>query len=118
MKEKYGKIQYKDNEFLLVFNINVMENIQEEYGTIDKWSELCQPSDGAEANAKAIKFGITEMINEGIDIKNEEDGTDIKPFTQKQIGRMITEIGLENMEKKMEHTISESVKAGDESKNA
>jgi hypothetical protein len=118
MKETYRKIQYNGTEYILVFNLNVMESIQEEYGTLDAWSNLCSPEGEGEANAKAIKFGITEMLNEGIDIQNEENGTDRKPLTQKQVGRMITEIGLENMADKMKSTVSQSTQTGDESKNA
>ena len=32
MKDFGGKIQYKGEEYGLVFNLNVMETIQEEYG--------------------------------------------------------------------------------------
>ena len=37
MKDNAGKITYKEKEYKVVFNLNVMEAIQEEYGTIDKW---------------------------------------------------------------------------------
>ena len=48
------------------------------------------------------------MINEGIDIANEENGTDIKPFTLKQVGRIITEIGLANATQTLNETVIES----------
>ena len=51
------------------------------------------------------------MINEGIDIDNEENGTDIKPFNLKQVGRMLTEIGLENIASKISDTVIESTKS-------
>lgn len=109
MKDFNGTIEYKGKTYKLYFNLNVMEQIQEEYGTIDKWGEL---SDGitGEVNAKAVIFGITAMINEGIDIENEEKGTDIKPFTLKQVGRMITEIGIKEATKKLNETVIESTK--------
>ena len=56
------------------------------------------------------------MINEGIDILNEENGTDIKPFTKKQTGRLLTEIGLENVSQTINETVIESTKS--ETKNA
>lgn len=110
MKTLDGKIQYKDKEYSIVFNLNVMERIQEEYGTIEKWGDLTDGSKG-EPNAKAVIFGFTEMINEGIDIQNEEKGTDDKPFTTKQVGRMITEIGLLNATKKLNDTVVKSTKS-------
>ena len=51
------------------------------------------------------------MLNEGIDIDNEENGTDIKPFTKKQVGRIITEVGLANVTAEMNRTVIESSKS-------
>lgn len=115
MKEAYGKIQYKNKEYKLVFNLNVMENIQKEYGTLDKWGELTDGSENGEPDAKAVIFGFKEMINEGIDIENEENGTDIKPLTHKQVGRIISEVGMVEATQAMNETVVESTK--DEGKN-
>lgn len=108
MKDMRKRIQYKDKEYPIVFNLNVMEEIQEEYGSIEKWGELTA---GEEANAKAVIFGFTAMINEGIDIENEENGTDIKALTLKQVGRMLTEIGIEKATQRMKETVEESVQS-------
>ena len=115
MNDVNGKIQYKDKEYSLVFNLNVMERIQEEYGSLDKWGELTDGKNG-EPNAKAVILGFTEMINEGIDIENEDNGTDIKPLTLKQVGRMITEVGLAEATNKLNETVIDSTKS--EQKNA
>ena len=40
MKDMNGQIQYKGVSYRLVFNLNVMEAIQEEYGTLDNWGAL------------------------------------------------------------------------------
>lgn len=115
MKDFNGEIEYKGKKYKLPFNFNVMEAIQEEYGSLDEWGKL---SDGlkGEPNAKAVIFGFTQMLNEGIDIENEENGTDIKHFTLKQVGRMITDIGLVEATKTMNETVVESTKS--EEKNA
>lgn len=115
MKDFNGEIEYKDKKYKLVFNLNVMEAIQEEYETLDEWGALTDGKKG-EPNAKAIIFGFTEMLNEGIDIDNDENGTDIKHLTLKQVGRMITEIGLEDATKTLNKTVIESTKS--EEKNA
>ena len=115
MKDFNGIIEYKEKEYKLVFNLNVMEAIQEEYGTLDKWGELTDGKNG-EPNAKAITFGFTQMLNEGIDIENDENGTDIKPLTLKQVGRMITEVGLLNATSLLNETVVESTKSDE--KNA
>lgn len=109
MKDFNGQIEYKGKTYKLYFNLNVMEQIQEEYGTIEKWGELSDGANG-EVNAKAVIFGITAMINEGIDIENDEKGTDIKPLTLKQVGRIITEIGLQEATKTLNNTVIESTK--------
>lgn len=114
MKDFYTELELNGEKYLLCFDLNVMEAIQTEYGTIDKWSALTSPMKG-EADAKAIIFGFTEMLNEGIDISNEQNGTDRKPLTRKQVGRMITQLGLENIGTKLGEAISKANQ--DESKN-
>ena len=110
MNDVNGKIQYKDHEYTIVFNLNVMQAIQEEYGSLEKWGDLTDGSESGEPDAKAVIFGFTEMINEGIDMANEEDGTDIKPLTRKQVGRIITEVGLLEATETMNRTVVESTK--------
>lgn len=114
LKEVSSKIAYQGKEYKLVFNLNVMERIQDEYGTLDKWGELTDEKSG-EINVKALIFGITEMINEGIDIDNEDNNTS-KPFvTHKKVGRMLTEIGIKKVAEDMNKLVVDSTK--DDSKN-
>lgn len=110
MKEMKSEIEYKGQKYHLVFNLNVMEVIQEEYGTLGEWGKLTDGTNG-EVSAKAVIFGLTEMLNEGIEIDNEENGTDLKPFTRKQVGRLLTEIGLQEATKKLNDTVVESTKS-------
>ena len=56
MKDFNGEIQYKDRTYRLVFNLNVMEDIQEKYGSIEEWGKLTDGAEG-EPNAKAVIFG-------------------------------------------------------------
>ena len=116
MKDNAGKVIYKEKEYKIVFNLNVMEAIQDEYGTIDKWTELTSGVD-QEVNVKALKFGYMTMINEGLEIEAEEKGEEYKPVTPAFVGRMLTDIGLENMTKTLQDTVIESTKT-DEGKNA
>lgn len=105
-----ASIRYKDKDYELVFNLNVMEEIQEEYGSVEKWGELTEAAE--EPNAKAVKFGLGAMINEGIDIYNEEHAGEEarKPFTTRQIGRVITEVGLGDIAKSINNTVVDSTK--------
>lgn len=117
MKDFNGTLHFKDKDYKLVFNLNVMEAIQEEYGTIDKWGNLTDGTErDGEPDAKAVIFGFREMLNEGIDIENEENGTDIKPLTLKQVGRIVTEIGLMDATATLNDTVVKSTQSDE--KNA
>lgn len=116
MKEKINHITVNEKEYPLVFNLNVMNIIQEEYGTIEKWGELTDGKE-QEVNFKALIFGITEMINEGIDIENEIEEKQREFLTQKQVGRIITNFGIDKMSEKAQNTVIESTKNDNESKN-
>ena len=117
MKDFVREIQYKDKTYSLRFNLNVMEAIQEEYGSVDAWGEL---TDGkldkngkvkSEPNAKAVIFGFREMVNEGIDCDNEENGTNIQPLTLKQVGRMITDFGFKEATAEMNKAVIDASKS-------
>lgn len=112
LKDVFSELEYKDTIYRIYFNLNVMEEIQQEYKTFDNWTDLVGGKDKSkEVDIKALIFGFQAMLNEGIDIKNEEEGTDIKPFTKKQVGRLITEIGLQNANQKLIDTVLESTKS-------
>lgn len=115
MTDKYGAIKYKNKKYKLAFNLNVMERIQDKYGTVNKWGELTDGLKG-EVNAAALIFGFTEMLNEGIDIDNEANKTNEPMLTTKQVGRMITEIGLQQATAALNKTVVESTKS--DQKNA
>ena len=44
MKEISKTLEYKGKKYKLAFNLNVMEVIQEKYGTLENWGKL---TDGA-----------------------------------------------------------------------
>lgn len=102
-------IKYKGKEYELVFNLNVMEEIQEEYGSVEAWGELVEAAD--EPKAKDIKFGFTAMLNEGIDIYNEENEDKRELLTVKQVGRILSTIGLDEVAKKLNKTVIDSAKS-------
>ena len=110
MKDIMGVLHYRDKDYPFIFNLNVMEAIQDEYGSLDKWGELTDGTDGNEPNFKALLFGYTQMINEAIDIANDEHGTHDPFLTKKQVGRIITEVGLSNATNTLNGTIKDSVR--------
>lgn len=105
MLDNKKALEVKGIKYPIAFNLNVMELIQEKYANIDIWSAKLTE----EQSVKDIKWSFTQMINEGIDIENEEQGTD-RPFvTEKQVGRIISEIGLKEATFSLFDTVSSSV---------
>lgn len=109
MKDYKFDLEVEGKIYKLIFNLNAMEEIQEEYGTIEKWGELTDGKSG-EVNVKALIFGLACMMNEAIDMKNEEEGTSIPLLTKKQVGRIITKAGIEKSAKKLNEAIVKSTK--------
>jgi hypothetical protein len=107
-------IPYKGKEYEIVFNLNVMETIQEKYGSVEKWGDLVE--DENEPKAKDIRYGFWAMINEGIEIYNEDhaDDTDFieRPLlTEKQVGRIISDVGLAVVAETLRKTVVDSTKS-------
>lgn len=115
MKDYKGSFQCNGREYEIVFNFNVMEEIQDEYGSIEEWGKLTDANSG-EPNFKALIFGYERMLNEGINIQNEENGTDIPLLTHRQVGRLITELTIQRAAEKLNETITESTQSAE--KNA
>ena len=115
MVDKITYLETNSENFPLAFTLNVMESIQDEYGTLSEWSELIRNQ--KEPNIKALKFFITEAINEGIDIENEKSSEKRAPITSSKAGRIITEIGFKKVAKTINKMVSESVKTREISKN-
>lgn len=116
MKDVYKTIRYNDKDYRLAFNLNVMEEIQEEYGTLEEWGKLTDGKE-TEVNVKALLFGFRSMLNEGIDMENEKNGTKNPMLTVKQVGRIVTEVGMETAINKVNETVIESTQSGEDSKN-
>ena len=109
MQDTIKHFKCNEVEYPLVFNMNVIELIQNKYGSYEKWGEMTDGKE-QEVNIGALKFGITEMINEGIDIENEGKEPKREFLTEKQVGRIITELGLQKITKKVQDTVIESTK--------
>lgn len=115
MKNTVVYIDTQKRQIPLVFNLNVMEEIQEQYGSLDKWGEITQGN--GEPKVKDLKAGIIAMINEGIDIENENNGTNEPMMTLKQVGRLMTEVGIDVIVKKIQEITINSTKNEGEEKN-
>ena len=118
MQNKITHIEAKDEKFPLVFNINVMEEIQEAYGSISAWGAIVENENGGEPKVKDLKIGLMMMINEGIDIENEETNGNRPLLNSKQVGRLISEVGFAEITKVIQNLTVASTNTGDnEGKN-
>lgn len=114
MKNKLTYIETENRNYPIVFNINVMEEIQELYGSVGTWGAIVENAEGGEPKIKDLKAGLVAMINEGIDIENEMTGENMPMVTSKQVGRIISEKGFEEITQVIKNLTIESTKTGDE----
>jgi len=112
--DKITYLETDSEKFPLAFTLNVMEALQDEYETLSNWSELIRNK--KEPNIKALKFFITETINEGIEIENEKSGEKRVSITSSKAGRIITEIGLKKVANTITKMITESMPHNEKSK--
>ena len=113
MKEITNEIEYRGKKYKLVFNLNVMEEIQNKYGTVSRWGAITDGGKKNEPNIKALRFGITCMLNEGIEIDNDDNGTDNPLLTEKQVGRIISELGIDDVAEQMQNTVVGSTQSAE-----
>lgn len=121
MKDIMDKLEYKGKEYKLIFNLNVLEQIQDKYGTLEKLLEEAYGRKTGEPSIKALSFIIMSMVNEAIDIENESKEVGAPFITQKQANRMLTEFiqgnGVENVVKLVDDLMAKSLQGGENSKN-
>jgi hypothetical protein len=116
MKDYKATFKLDEQEYDAIFNLNVMEQIQDKYGSVKEWGALTDAKSG-EPNAKAIIFGFWAMMNEAVDIDNDENGANRPNFTLKQVGRIISMAGVEASAKTLNKAVIEATKE-DTPKNA
>ena len=125
MKEKESIFKVNGKEYKAIFNLNVMQEIQLKYGTFKKWGELTDGSrkkdgntdDYVEVDISALIFGIKAMLNEAIDIENETKEVKEPFLTDKQVGRLISRMGLMEATKKANDTVINSTQGDEPPKN-
>ena len=124
-------LEIGDKKYPMVATINVLEKIQQEYGTIEKWQKLMlgfkeetkkdkkgnetiELVETNEISLKDMKFFVLESINEGIDIENEKLTEKREFITEKQAGRIITQIGVSQMLDEITSLLNNSNRSSEE----
>ena len=115
MKNTVVYIETADKKYPLAFNLNVMEEIQEHYGSLDNWGKVTQGN--GEPKVKDLKYGVMAMINEGIDMENENNGANDPMLSNKQVGRIMTEVGIQKVVAAIQEITIASTKTEDSIKN-
>jgi len=103
-------ITINDKEYPIAFTLNVMEAIQDKYGSMKEWGDILQPPEGEEPKIKDLKWTFMQFINEGIDIENEDKNEKRALLTEKQVGRLISIVGMDKINANMMSVTSESMK--------
>lgn len=123
MKDISDTLEYKGKEYKIVFDFNVMQDLQEEYGTFNDWVDQAYGKKTGEPSIKALAFAIMSMVNNAIDEANEDRKPEEqeKYITSRVANRMLSEFakgkGLSNIVKKIDGLMSESLQGGENSKN-
>lgn len=129
MKDVMKKIETTTETYPFVLNLNVIDLIQEKYGNLDAWADKIEGTvrdkngkeiDKVLPSIKDLKWFFKEAINEGIDIENEENENKRSFITEKQAGRIITEMGIEWASKNIQEITEEFIltnKQKEEQKN-
>lgn len=106
-------IECNGEKYPIAFSMNVWTDIQKTYGTLDAWTDLVS-REGKEPDFEALRYGLYLAMNEGIDIENEKTGINRPYLTEKQVGRLLTNIAT--VLKQMQQVIIDQAGA-DEGKN-
>ena len=108
-------IETKEDKYPVIFSFNVLEEIQNKYDSFDNWSHIIEGEqfiDGKwqkkEPKISDVKYFIKIAINEGIDLENEKTNSDRKFLTDKQVGRLISEVGVQTISKIIREVIQTS----------
>lgn len=103
LRNKMTTITTPEESYPVICTLNVLEYIQNKYGTIAKFEQLVsgmmpdeKDDEGKEKykytpiNVAALLDGLTVMINEGLDIKGAETNeSGYLPFKSKYVARII-----------------------------
>ena len=119
MNDIVGYIKTTKRIYPICFNLNVIEEIQELYGSITAWGEIVESKTKDGINIKDLKKGLTIMMNEAIDMENAELPIEQQQelVNEKQVGRIISEVGFEETTKIIMGLSKESTETEESSKN-
>lgn len=111
MKDYKLPLEIEGKTYTLMFDLNVMQAIQKEYGSIKVWGSKTEANEDG-MDAEAVIFGFREMLNEGIDAENEGKPADEQEpeLSLRQVGRIVTKLGIVEAAGKINQMVVNSTK--------
>lgn len=86
-----AKLKLGKNEYNLLFNVNVIEELQNEFkGSINDLKKWVEDKQNIYSNVGKI---IKALVNEDVETRKEQ-GEEISQLSQKQVNRLINNINL------------------------
>lgn len=116
MIDKLTYIDVGEKRYPIAFTLNVMESVQEKYGSMEEWGNVLEPENG-EPQIRDIIWTFKEFLNEGIDIENEDNNEDRPFLTHKQVGRLVSNFDMKSLGEMIRNITVESVKSGEDDPN-
>ena len=117
MKDIIAYIETSKKKYPICFNLNVLEEIQDQYGSLTSWGNRVESKEKDGIDIKALKNGLMIMINEAIDTLNEEVNEKQEFVNDKQVGRIISEVGFKKTTEIITNLTNKSTKTDNEQKN-
>lgn len=104
--------EVKDNKIPALFDLNVVAELQETYGSLSEWNAKCFP-EGSEPRLKPLIHAFELAINEGYDATGSD-----KRVSKQEAGRIVTAMTIEKAAAKIKQLVVDSTKSGEKGKNA
>ena len=103
-----------EKKYPIAFTLNVMEVVQDKYGSMEAWGNVLEPENGEEPQIKDIIWTFKEFLNEGIEIENDESGASTPLLTHKQVGRLVSRFDMKSLGGMIRKITVNSVNNGEE----
>lgn len=114
VKDRPVEITLDGIEYKLLFNLNVVEEVLEQYKNIGAFTKALMGGN----SAKAVKIALKALIDEAVDTHNEANADKMKKLSAAQIGRMLSirdkPIIIGIIMEALKRSLPEPVKAGEE----
>lgn len=108
MIDKVEHIEVDGKKYPYFFDLNMLEQIQDEYGSIAEWDKKLTGKEGEDGNkewsCKHVKKSFASMINEGYAKEGSSETID-----EKQVGAIFAKAGLREIGSIVQRQVTECI---------